>query len=132
MRAHQRVLTARPGRDAQRGLAPLHALRERGGDHDQVVDLRPGMQVGAGHSVTEPSTQLTLPPPIQIVPAASRSTCTRLAQWLIGAGLAPERYIAAQGTALDRAGRVHVERDAAGTIWIGGGSVSCVEGSVTL
>ena len=55
-----------------------------------------------------------------------------LAQWLIGAGLAPERYIAAQGTALARAGRVHVERDAAGTIWIGGGSVTCVEGSVTL
>ena len=55
-----------------------------------------------------------------------------LAQWLIGAGLAPERYIAAQGTALVRAGRVHVERDAAGTIWIGGGSVTCVEGSVTL
>ncbi|RYF42630.1 MAG: PhzF family phenazine biosynthesis protein [Comamonadaceae bacterium] len=55
-----------------------------------------------------------------------------LAQWLIGAGLAPERYIAAQGTALARAGRVHVERDAAGTIWVGGGSVTCVEGSVTL
>ena len=34
-----------------------------------------------------------------------------LAQWLIGAGLAPERYIASQGTALGRAGRVHVERD---------------------
>ena len=55
-----------------------------------------------------------------------------LAQWLIGAGLAPQRYIAAQGTALARAGRVHVEREAGGTIWIGGGSVTCVEGTVTL
>ncbi|RYF36802.1 MAG: PhzF family phenazine biosynthesis protein, partial [Comamonadaceae bacterium] len=55
-----------------------------------------------------------------------------LAQWLIGAGLAPERYIAAQGTALARAGRVHVERDASGTLWIGGGSVTCVEGTVSL
>lgn len=55
-----------------------------------------------------------------------------LAQWLIGAGLAPERYVAAQGTALQRAGRVHVERDAAGDVWIGGASVTCVEGTVLL
>ncbi|MEO7547003.1 MAG: PhzF family phenazine biosynthesis protein [Ramlibacter sp.] len=55
-----------------------------------------------------------------------------LAQWLIGAGLAPPSYIASQGTALARAGRVHVERDAQGDIWIGGGSVTCVEGTVTL
>ena len=31
-----------------------------------------------------------------------------LAQWLIGDGLAPPRYVAAQGAALGRAGRVHV------------------------
>jgi PhzF family phenazine biosynthesis protein len=55
-----------------------------------------------------------------------------LAQWMIGAGLAPEHYIASQGTALGRAGRVHVERDAQGDIWIGGHSVTCVEGQVLL
>lgn len=55
-----------------------------------------------------------------------------LAQWLIGAGLAPERYVAAQGTALAREGRVHIERDADGTIWVGGASVTCVEGRVRL
>ncbi|WP_310568036.1 PhzF family phenazine biosynthesis protein [Hydrogenophaga sp.] len=55
-----------------------------------------------------------------------------LAQWLIGAGLAPERYVAAQGTALAREGRVHIERDAGGTIWVGGASVTCIEGQVTL
>ncbi len=55
-----------------------------------------------------------------------------LAQWLIGAGMAPERYVAAQGTALARAGRVHVERDASGEIWIGGASVTCVQGTVQL
>ena len=37
-----------------------------------------------------------------------------LAQWLIAAGLAPERYVAAQGTVMQREGRVHVERDADG------------------
>lgn len=55
-----------------------------------------------------------------------------LAQWLIGAGIAPEQYVAAQGTALARAGRVHVQRDATGEIWIGGASVSCVEGTVLI
>ena len=55
-----------------------------------------------------------------------------LAQWLIDAGLAPERYIASQGTALDRAGRVHVQRDAAGQVWVGGASVTCVEGTTIL
>jgi PhzF family phenazine biosynthesis protein len=54
-----------------------------------------------------------------------------LAQWLIGAGLAPDRYLASQGTALGRAGRVHVERIGR-EIWIGGASVSCVQGELTL
>jgi PhzF family phenazine biosynthesis protein len=55
-----------------------------------------------------------------------------LAQWLIGAGLAPDRYVAAQGTALQREGRVHIERDADGTVWVGGASVTCIDGKVLL
>jgi PhzF family phenazine biosynthesis protein len=55
-----------------------------------------------------------------------------LAQWLIAAGLAPERYVAAQGTALAREGRVHIERDADGTVWVGGASVTCIGGHVDL
>ena len=54
-----------------------------------------------------------------------------LAQWLIGAGLAPPHYVASQGTALGRAGRVHVDRIGA-DIWIGGHTVVCVDGTVTL
>ena len=54
-----------------------------------------------------------------------------LAQWLIGAALAPTRYVAAQGAALGRAGRVHVEQDGQ-TIWIGGDVVTCIQGTVTL
>jgi PhzF family phenazine biosynthesis protein len=52
-----------------------------------------------------------------------------LGQWLIGAGLAPDRYIASQGTVLGRAGRVHVERTGA-DIWIGGDTVTCIEGKI--
>jgi PhzF family phenazine biosynthesis protein len=55
-----------------------------------------------------------------------------LAQWLISAGLAPERYVASQGTALGRAGRVHVQREARGTVWIGGETVGCISGTVVL
>ncbi|MGI6244529.1 MAG: PhzF family phenazine biosynthesis protein [Pseudochelatococcus sp.] len=54
-----------------------------------------------------------------------------LAQWLIGAGLAPARYVASQGTALGRRGRVHVLKDGA-DIWIGGDVAPCVEGTVIL
>ena len=55
-----------------------------------------------------------------------------VAQWLIGARLAPDRYVAAQGTAMGRAGRVYIERDADGTIWVGGASVTCISGQVTV
>lgn len=55
-----------------------------------------------------------------------------LAQWLIGAGMAPRRYVAAQGTALGRAGRVWIERDDDGTVWVGGASVTCMQGMVQL
>ena len=54
-----------------------------------------------------------------------------IAQWLIGAGLAPDRYVAAQGATLGRAGRVHVQRDGA-DVWIGGDVVEVVTGRVTL
>ncbi len=54
-----------------------------------------------------------------------------LAQWLIGAGLAKPRYVASQGTALGRAGRVHVARED-DTIWIGGDVADCVTGTITL
>jgi predicted PhzF superfamily epimerase YddE/YHI9 len=54
-----------------------------------------------------------------------------LAQWLISKELAPDAYIAAQGTALRRAGRVHVQREG-DDIWIGGRTVTCVQGKLTL
>jgi PhzF family phenazine biosynthesis protein len=55
-----------------------------------------------------------------------------LAGWLIDSGRARAPYVASQGAALGRAGRVHVSRDADGTIWVGGGTITCVVGEVTL
>jgi PhzF family phenazine biosynthesis protein len=55
-----------------------------------------------------------------------------LAGWLLRTGRATAPYVASQGTALGRQGRVHVSRDDDGTIWIGGGTVTCVAGQVDL
>jgi PhzF family phenazine biosynthesis protein len=54
-----------------------------------------------------------------------------LAQWLVGAGMAPTRYVAAQGAALRRAGRVHVAAEG-GDLWIGGDVATCIEGHLDL
>jgi len=53
-----------------------------------------------------------------------------VAQWLIGAGIAPDSYLAAQGTAIGRAGRIHISTD--DTVWVGGNSVTCIDGSVQI
>jgi predicted PhzF superfamily epimerase YddE/YHI9 len=50
-----------------------------------------------------------------------------LAQWLIGSGRAPDSYVASQGTALARAGRVHVVR-IGDDIWIGGNTTTNIKG----
>ncbi len=55
-----------------------------------------------------------------------------LAQWLIAEGHAPAKYVASQGVCLGRAGQIHIEQDAAGHVWVGGESVTCVDGQVTL
>jgi len=55
-----------------------------------------------------------------------------LAHWLMAEGHMPPAYVAAQGTCIGRAGRVFIERDDAGQIWVGGESVTCISGEVTL
>jgi PhzF family phenazine biosynthesis protein len=55
-----------------------------------------------------------------------------LAQWLIADGHAPERYAASQGVCLGHTGQVYLERDAAGQVWVGGESITCIDGSVHL
>ncbi len=55
-----------------------------------------------------------------------------LAEWLLRTGRASAPYVASQGAALGRCGRVHVSRDADGTIWVGGGTVTCIAGQVEI
>jgi PhzF family phenazine biosynthesis protein len=55
-----------------------------------------------------------------------------LAGWLLDSGRASAPYVASQGTALGRAGRVRLSRDADGTIWVAGRTVTSVTGLVEL
>jgi len=55
-----------------------------------------------------------------------------LAQWLTNDGHLPGRYQAAQGANLQRAGRIAIDTDASGQVWVGGQSVSCITGSVVI
>jgi PhzF family phenazine biosynthesis protein len=54
-----------------------------------------------------------------------------VAQWLLDEQRVPERYVAAQGARLGRAGRVHVVREGE-RVWIGGEVALCVQGALTL
>jgi PhzF family phenazine biosynthesis protein len=51
-----------------------------------------------------------------------------IGQWLAGDRL-PSAYVASQGTALGRRGRVHVERDG-DTVWVGGDAATTIKGTV--
>jgi PhzF family phenazine biosynthesis protein len=55
-----------------------------------------------------------------------------LARWLVDTGRATVPYVARQGTALGRAGRVHVSADADGVLWIAGETVTYVTGELQL
>jgi PhzF family phenazine biosynthesis protein len=55
-----------------------------------------------------------------------------LAQWLLGAGLATAPYVVSQGTELGRRGRVRVDKDADGTIWVSGATSTQISGQVDL
>ena len=54
-----------------------------------------------------------------------------LGQWLIGSGRAPSSYVAAQGTAIGRRGRVYVDQ-IGDDVWVGGDTVVGITGQVAL
>jgi PhzF family phenazine biosynthesis protein len=55
-----------------------------------------------------------------------------IAQWLLGSGRLAAPYVASQGTAIGRKGRLHVTADAAGAIWVGGRTETVLGGSAGL
>ena len=127
LRSAQQVLALRPDSAVLAGL-DVGVV----GPHGKVGVVGPH---SAGHTHTAPMFEVRAFFPgnsgLSEDPVTG-SLNAALAQWLIGARLAPERYVAAQGTAMQREGRVHIERDASGSVWVGGASVTCISGMVTL
>ena len=109
----ERVLAVRPDFASLRGLA-VGIVGPQSAEHDADFEVRafvPDMGV--------PEDPVT------------GSLNAGLACWLIGAGIAPGRYCAAQGTVLGRCGRVAVERTYT-DIWIGGTTRTVVLGTIEL
>ncbi len=55
-----------------------------------------------------------------------------VAEWLLDTGRLTAPYTARQGTALGRRGRIHVDRDPQGTIWVGGQTETRIRGDASL
>jgi PhzF family phenazine biosynthesis protein len=106
-------------------------------DHARLMDL--GQSVGVVH--VGPHASDTRQPGVVVrafaAPMGNRedpvtgSLNASLAEWLIAEGLAPHHYQVAQGECLGRAGRVHIRQDDH-QVWVGGRSVTCIEGTVLL
>ena len=110
-------------------------------DHSKLKQL--GVKVGVAARSRTPAAPGSAPAPELEVRAfaapigieedpVTGSLNASLAQWLIAEKRLPSSYVAAQGTCLDRAGRVHIRQDDAGQVWVGGDSATCISGEVLL
>ncbi len=109
-------------------LAPDHAELKRLGHKVGVAAIYPDA------APAEPQLEVrAFAAPIGITEdPVTGSLNASLAQWLMQEERLPPRYISAQGACLDRAGRVYLERDSDGAVWVGGDSVTCISGSVLI
>ena len=119
-------------------------------DARAVLDMRPdlarlggegpsedGLKVGvigacaAGGSDADVEVRALVSDVVPFEDPVTGSLNAGLAEWLAGDVL-PRRYVASQGTVLGRRGRVHVEKDDDGTVWVAGDTVTTVRGTVSL
>lgn len=107
----------------------------------RVLELRPGaldFDLGAAgfHPPgSEAAIELRAWAPVNGLAAedpVTGSLNASVAQWLLGNGRLTAPYVARQGTAIDRAGRIEISADDAGTIWVGGRAETVIDGSVEL
>jgi PhzF family phenazine biosynthesis protein len=108
------VLALRPGDvgDLDVGVAGLYPPGS-----PAALEVRALFSKGDGTSAEDPVTG---------------SLNASLAQWLIATGRVSAPYVASQGTVLGRRGRVHISGDGDGQVWVGGGTITCISGSVAL
>jgi predicted PhzF superfamily epimerase YddE/YHI9 len=110
-------------------------------DAQRVLELRPGPLdldlgvVGFHPEASEPVIEVRAFFPLQglaMEDPVTGSLHASVAQWLLGSGRLDAPYVATQGEAIGRAGRVHVSQDDAGTIWVGGHTATILSGQADL
>jgi PhzF family phenazine biosynthesis protein len=106
---------------------------------ERVLELRPGAldfdlgAVGFHRPGAEAAIELRAWAPVNGLAAedpVTGSLNASVAQWLLGNGRLAAPYLAAQGTAIDRDGRIHVSQGGEGAIWIGGATETVIAGSL--
>lgn len=113
-------------------LSPDHAALKRLGQKVGVAARYPGAGAAAPADAVDLEVRAFAAPVGIAEDPVTGSLNASLAQWLMADGHVPERYLAAQGQCLGRAGRVRIARDARGQVWVGGESVTCIAGQVSL
>jgi PhzF family phenazine biosynthesis protein len=108
---------------------------------DRVLGLSPGAldfdlgAVGFYPPGSEAAIELRAWAPVNGLAAedpVTGSLNASVAQWLLGNGRLTAPYLATQGIAIDRAGRIHISQDADGTIWVGGSTENVIAGDASL
>jgi PhzF family phenazine biosynthesis protein len=108
----ERVLGLRPGRlDFDLGVVGFHP---------------PGSPAAIEVRAFAPVNGLAMEDPV------TGSLNASLAQWLLASDRISLPYVAHQGGAIGRAGRINVSQDGEGTIWVGGQTETVIEGTARL
>lgn len=108
-------------------------------DADAVLAVRPGPLDGYYIGVVAPGVEADLEvraffdvAGATVEDPVTGSLNASLAMWLSDTGRVDFPYVASQGSVLGRGGRVHLDRDEEGTIWVGGATSTAVEGTVNI
>jgi PhzF family phenazine biosynthesis protein len=108
---------------------------------ERVLELRPGALdfdlgvVGFHPPGSEAAIEVRAFTPVNglaVEDPVTGSLHASVAQWLLGSGRLSAPYLATQGGAIGRDGRIHVSQDADGTVWVGGRTETVIAGQVEL
>jgi len=106
------VLAIEPARSHPRTLE-LGVVGPYPGGHEAAFEIRAFFTDPQGALLEDPVTG---------------SLNASVAQWLIASGEARAPYVVSQGGRLDRMGRIYIDRDEAGHVWVGGKTASLFSG----
>jgi PhzF family phenazine biosynthesis protein len=109
------------------------------GSAERLLELRPGPldfdlgAIGFHPPGSEAAIELRAWAPVNGLASedpVTGSLNASVAQWLFGSGRLTAPYLATQGAAIDRDGRIHISEDEDGTIWVGGCAETVIAGEL--